>query len=56
MTLPPLLAELHKAIREDMARDRLIAASGMPGCVAARRRVARANADLIRLETGNPVK
>lgn len=53
--LPPLLAELHRAIREDIAHDRLIAASGMPGCRKARDRVQRMTEDLLRLETGVPL-
>lgn len=54
--LPPLLAEIATAIRTDMSHERRLAASGLPGCVAARRRMQRLNLDLLKLELGKPLR
>jgi hypothetical protein len=54
--LPPLLAELHRAIADDKRREAVLAASGAPGCKAARERMGLLTRDLLRLETGRPVR
>lgn len=48
--------ELRAAIAEDLRRARVHAASGNPGCKAARARMPRLMADLLRLDLGMPVR
>lgn len=48
--------ELRAAIVEDLDRARIVAASGNPGCRAARARMPRLMADLLRLDLGRPVR
>lgn len=47
---PPLIAELYRDLEAEFVKTQRRAASGMAGCIEARRRLIRIRADMLSLE------